>query len=69
MTANDAPIMTLTGATELLRTQREVVGADFTGLDLRRALPRETETPFVFRGCVFRDVSVAGCELSGATFD
>ena len=37
-------------------------------LAVRRALPADHETPYVFRGCVFRDASVAGLDLSGATF-
>ena len=71
MTENEVTAVTLTGAAELLRARREVVGVDFTGLDLRRALPRDAddERPYVFRGCVFRDVSVAGFDLAGATFD
>ena len=68
MTADAMTTVTLTEAAALLRSQREFVNVDFTGLDLRRALPADHETPYVFRGCVFRDASVAGLDLSGATF-
>lgn len=69
MSEHEATRVTLAEATELLRSTRELVGVDFTGLDLRRAFPREPEGAYTFRGCVLRDVSAAGLDLTGATFD
>ncbi len=69
MTTDETRSVTLAEATALLRTEREVVNVDFTGLDLRRAFPSKIEEPYVFRGCVFRDANVAKLDLSGATFD
>jgi len=59
MSTEDTMAVTLAGATELLRAPREVAGVDFTGLDLRRALPKDAEGVYQHQVSPSRDAKVA----------
>jgi uncharacterized protein YjbI with pentapeptide repeats len=49
----------------LLADQRELIGVDFSGRDLRRALAYPG-APYTFRGCSFADADLRGAQLAEA---
>ncbi|KWX02559.1 putative low-complexity protein [Carbonactinospora thermoautotrophica] len=54
---------------ELLRHERTIENADFSGMDLRKLVGDPGEEPYVFCRCDFTEANLRGVNLRAAKFE